>query len=156
MHKEIENNALENLSKSDLNGLVPDNAELSLLNSWNYILMFLFEAKTSFSIMRKLFEKDSFENIEEAVLANGMYRNFILSYSKCYSSSGKGRISLDANDIYKAKPELKDIHNQILEIRNKYAAHNDESSFDIAINVTSQDDKKIELANTYTTSTPTK
>lgn len=83
-----------------------------------------------------------------------MYRNFILSYSKCYSSSGKGRISLDASDIFKDNSKLEVIHKQILEIRNKHVAHNDESSFDIAINLILQNDKIIKLANTYTISTP--
>ena len=154
MHKEIEKNAIENISKTDLKDFLPDNAELGLLKSWNYILMFIFESKTSFSIMRKIFEKENYENIEEVILAQGMYRNFILSYSKCYSSSGKGRISLDASDIFKDNSKLEVIHKQILEIRNKHVAHNDESSFDIAINLISQNDKIVKLANTYTISTP--
>ncbi|MBP0902263.1 hypothetical protein ACFSKN_17250 [Mariniflexile gromovii] len=57
------------------------------------------EARESLLFSKKFGNKKTFENFEEFVLANAMFKNSILSYAKCFSSSGTGKISIDANEI---------------------------------------------------------
>lgn len=126
-------------------------SDFEKLNGWTIIGIQLLEAKTSLELCEKIKEWKNLSQIEEIVLSNGIFKNFILSYSKCFSSSGKNRISLDANDIYSQELDLKKIHTEILEIRNKYVAHNDdENGYDIAIALTAENQKEIKLAQTYT------
>ncbi|KQS93012.1 hypothetical protein [Chryseobacterium sp. Leaf394] len=126
-------------------------SDFEKLNGWTIIGIQLVEAKTSLELCEKIKEWKNLSQIEEIVLSNGIFKNFILNYSKCFSSSGKNRISLDANDIYSQKLDLKKIHTEILEIRNKYVAHNDdENGYDIALALTAENQKEIKLAQTYT------
>jgi hypothetical protein len=125
------------------------------LNGWTEIAMQLLEAKNSLNISKKSKEFQDLTPQEELTLANGMFKNFILSYSKCFSSSGKHKISLDANDVFTKRQDLKEVHNSILETRNKYAAHNDdENGHDIAISYTKEGEDEIILAQTYSVIIP--
>ena len=125
------------------------------LNGWTEIAMQLLEAKNSLNLSKKSKEFKGLTPQEELTLANGMFKNFILSYSKCFSSSGKNKISLDANDIFTERHDLNKYHQNILETRNKYAAHNDEENgHDIAIAYTSENDDEIFLAQTYSVIIP--
>ena len=152
-HSELKADSIKNIQNSPLLNekfLIAD-SDFEKLNGWTIIGMQLFEAKTSLELCEKIKEYKNISEIEELVLSNGMFKNFILSYSKCFSSSGKNKISIDANDIFSQRQDLKNNHTKILEIRNKYVAHNDdENGFDVAIALTEQTDKEIKLAQTYT------
>ena len=156
-HYQLKDDALKNIQNSPLINeefIIADN-DFEKLNGWTIIGMQLFEAKTSLQLCEKIKEYKNISKIEELILSNGIFKNFILSYSKCFSSSGKNKISIDANDIFSQKENLKNNHTKILEIRNKYVAHNDdENGFDIAIAFKEETEEEIKLAQTYTTVIP--
>lgn len=131
------------------------NVDFKKLNGWAVIGMLLVDAKNSLILSEKARRMEFLSAIEELTLSSGLFKNFVLSYSKCFSSSGKNKISLDANNIYSSRPDLKNIHEKILESRNSYVAHNDdENGYDIAIAYTTEDEKEITLAQTYTVVVP--
>lgn len=152
-HSELKTDAIKNIQNSPISKekfLIAD-SDFEKLNGWTTIGMQLFEAKTSLELCEKIKEYKNLSEIEELVLSNGIFKNFILSYSKCFSSSGKNKISIDANDIFSQSQDFKKNHTKILEIRNKYVAHNDdENGIDIAIALTEETEKEIKLAQTYT------
>lgn len=150
LHRE----AIQNLKGSSLEHYSESNDGLSFLEGWTYIGMFLVEAKTSLKLFTDFNRKDKFTEMDEIVFYQSLFKNFVLSYAKCFSSSGKGRLSLDANDVYSSQQDLKKIHEEIMEIRNKYVAHNDDSDFNISIALTSETDRELTLAQTYTIMTP--
>jgi len=59
----------------------------------------------------------------------GYYRNALTSYSKCFVSSGQGKISLN-NVIFKAEDDLLDIHQSAILLRHKFVAHSDDNEFE--------------------------
>lgn len=67
----------------------------------------------------------------------------------------KNKVSLDANDIFSGKEKLRDIHDNILETRNKYAAHNDdENGHNLVYAYMSETKDEIIFAPTYSVIIP--
>ncbi|MCW3466363.1 hypothetical protein [Chitinophaga nivalis] len=154
----MDNDLLKDAAKDSLKGTKYekwslDNKDLTLLSGWVKIAAFIVEAKISIEHAIELNKNEKFE-IRDFVLATGMYKNFVMSYSKCFNSAGIGNISLDAKDIYKDKVDLLRLHNVIMNARNTYVAHNDHNNSDVTLSLTSEDDNSIVLAQVYTVSTP--
>ena len=151
---EFKKQAIQNLQGTDLKDYSLTNEDLNILSGWTYIAMFLVEAKTSLLLSENKNKEGMFTEMEQVVLANGMFKNFILSYSKCFSSSGNGKISLDAKEIFSKRPDLLVTHEKLLQARNTYVAHNDENNFEVSILMTSENKNEIILAQTYTIMMP--
>ena len=129
--------------------------EFEKLSGWTNVAMNLLDAKNSLLLSKKSKQMENLSKEEEFTIANGMFKNFIMSYGKCFTSSGKGRISLNPKEIYSTKPDLIEIHDRIMDSRNKYVAHSDEENgHDIAISYTEENENEITLATTYTTLIP--
>ena len=124
------------------------------LGNWTYLGIFLHDAARSIALSERFNEKDKFAEMDDVILAHGMFRNFILSYAKCFSQSGSGRISLDARQVFKGQEELLAIHNRVMEIRNTFGAHNGLNDIDVSIIATEEQTDKVILAQTYTLLTP--
>lgn len=144
--------AIENLRGSSLEGY-SQRDDFEILARWTYVGMFLYEAKASLELLTK-YDKDKFTEMDDIILYQSLFKNFIMSYSKCFSSSGKGRTSLNANDIFTEQTDLLQLHNKIMKIRNTYVAHNDQSDFNISIVLTTETEKEINMTQTYTIMTP--
>ena len=144
--------AIANLKGSSLEGYSQKD-DFEILARWTYIGMFLYEAKLSLDLLRK-YDKEKFAEMEDVILYHGLFKNFILSYAKCFSSSGKGRTALNPNDIFKTQTDLLELHHKVMKIRNTYVAHNDESDFNISVVVTSETENEIKIAQTYTIMAP--
>lgn len=153
-NSQLKNDALKNLQATDLRSFSLDREDLNILSGWTYIAIFLVEARTSLNLSEKFNKKEKFTEFEESILAHGMFKNFILSYSKCFSSKGKTKISLDPNEIFSSRKDLKTVHEKIMKARNSYVAHNDENEYDISIAMTHESQNEITLAQTYTIMTP--
>lgn len=151
---QLKKDAIQNLQGTDLKSFSIDNEDLSILSGWTYIGMYLVEAKTSLNLSENYNRKEKFTEIEDVTLAQGMFKNFVLSYAKCFSRSGKGKISLDSNEIFSSRHDLRIVHEKIMKIRNTYVAHNDDNDYAISIAMTHEGENEITLAQTYTIMTP--
>jgi hypothetical protein len=143
-----------NLDKLFEKGYVLNEDETQYLSSWGSLAMQIREAEESLILSEKFGEKRPFEKFEEFVLANALYKNSVLAYAKCFSSSGKGKISLDAKQVYSNNSRLKEIHVELMDVRNKYVAHSDSSDFELAVVLQKQEEDRIVLSNTVSYSTP--
>jgi len=149
----IESNAKKNISTSKLNSYSLDTKDFEIISGWNYLAFFLLESRESLILSKKL-QIEVISTISEQILPHGMFKNFVLTYSKCFTSAGGKKIRLDPNNVFKDMLHLKIIHNRILEARNKYVAHNDKNDYDISLMYTNETEKEIILAPTYTIMTP--
>lgn len=80
-----------------------------------------------------LLESSKLEELElqqNHVAQQAFLRNAILNYSKCFSSSGKGEITLQKKDVFRDKQKLLSIHNRVIALRNNFFAHNDTTDID--------------------------
>jgi hypothetical protein len=143
-----------NLNKLFAEGFVISDDETKYLSAWGTLSMQILEAKESLTLSKKFGDKKTFEKFEEFVLANAMFKNSILSYAKCFSSSGTGKISIDANEIFKNNPTFRTLHNKLMEMRNKYIAHNDNNDFEFAMVLQKKEANEITLSHTVTYETP--
>lgn len=60
----------------------------------------------------------------------GHFKSALNSYAKCFVSAGQGRSRLEASLIFKSEEEHLEQHKKIMDLRNKYVAHNDENEFE--------------------------
>ena len=146
--------ALKNIESSILKDYFFENDDLKVLSNWTYLGMFLYEAQRSLLLSKDFNDKMEFVELDDSILVNGMFKNAILSYSKCFSQSSGGKISLDAKVVFSAAPELESIHGKMMDIRNSFIAHNGTNESDIAMIGVIEDEMTVELAQTYTISTP--
>jgi len=151
MHKEELSENLKSLSDK---GFSISEDETHYLNSWTNLSMQILEAEHSLKFANKFNEKKPFSNFEEFVLAHGMFKNSVLSYAKCFSSSGNGKVSLDPKEVFKNEPKLKEIHSALMDMRNEYIAHNGNSDFELAVVFQKKMEDEIVLSQTITFKSP--
>jgi hypothetical protein len=151
MHKDELSENLKSLI--DKNFAISED-ETKYLNSWTNLAMQILEAQHSLEFSKTFSEKYLFDKFEEFVLSNGMFKNSILSYAKCFSSSGTGKVSLDPKDVFKNEPKLKEIHTNLMYMRNEYIAHNGNSDFELAIVFQKKAENEITLSQTITYKAP--
>lgn len=58
------------------------------------------------------------------------FRGALNSYAKCFVSSGAGRMRLDGKVVFRARPDMRDWHTRIIDLRHKYVAHSDDNEFE--------------------------
>ncbi len=90
----------------------------------------------------------------EILTQQALFRGFVLSYSKCFTSSGKGRASLDASKVFKTVPKCLPIHERILLFRHKFAAHGDESGLEEALIAVREDTDHFMIQHLYSIANP--
>ncbi len=58
------------------------------------------------------------------------FYSLVVSYGKCFASSGKNRISLDSKQIFSKEPSKLELHKELQDLRNKLVAHSDSDLFE--------------------------
>ncbi len=139
--------------------IVPGDGQIAdlrfaVLNRWSYLMMLAFEAKSFLSLSETTHQVHTKSTMEEVLTQQALFRGFVLSYAKCFSSAGQGRSSLDENEVFRLKPELKPHHRRILDIRHKFAAHNDSSGLDEAVILVEERPEEFIITHMYTIATP--
>jgi len=59
-------------------------------------------------------------------VAEGLWHSLIAIYGRCFNSNGSGFIKLEEG-MYNDKPDLLVIHKELMEIRNSFVAHRDDT-----------------------------
>jgi hypothetical protein len=116
------------------------------LNNWMHLGIQLFEAKSFLELAECTGGLGVEKHMDETLIQQSLFRSFVLSYAKCFTSSGKGRSTLDRNNIFSNQESLPEYHDRIMDIRHKFAAHSDVSDIDRAILVVRETDEKMIFA----------
>jgi hypothetical protein len=112
----------EHLDKLFVAGFEPDPPAFAKLNGWNMLIVQI--------TMADQYLKEFAKPLAEAVDTTDLFRQnawfvaFLTTYGKCFNSANDRTVTLDANEVFKSDPPVRDIHDRILRLRNAYAAHN--------------------------------
>lgn len=131
-----------------------DDERFKYVKGLSMLLMHLHDAIKSMLMIRNCNKYEQEGSPEEHLLQQSLFRNAALNYAKCFSQSGKGRITLDKNDVFKDAKPLINIHNQIMEYRNKFFAHSDDSGLDYVSLATKEKPEHILVKQLYTIVVP--
>jgi hypothetical protein len=150
----IKKTSLDQLASSNLGNFNFSDPRFEKLSSWTKLLTFLYEAEAAIKLAKKYNTEPSLSAQEQVLLSQSLLRNSIVTYSKCYASSGSFMVSLDANVVFANKPELRIIHDKILEARNRFVAHNDSNEFETVNTGVMEVLDRFFVVLTYTLQTP--
>ncbi|MBP2848139.1 hypothetical protein [Dickeya oryzae] len=117
-------------------------------------MMQAFESKNFLELAETTHCVHQKSTMPEILTQQALFRCFLLAYGKCFTSSGKGRTSLDPKNVFATSPELKTIHYRIMELRHTFAAHNDESGLDDATIKVKETSKEFVISHFYSVATP--
>lgn len=123
------------------------------LAGWNDIILQLTMAK---HFLKELRAHDrSLGSKEDAFEESSFFISFLAMYGKCFASAGTSRISLDAKEVFRGLPQsIKISHRRIIQLRNTYAAHNEDSGLVISTIAIKEDASSIRIVQLATTAIP--
>jgi len=121
---------------------------------WIFIFMFLQESERALDLSAKFNEDKSLDVADQVLVAHSLFRASIMSYAKCYASAGKGRRTLDRKEVFKGEKDMLSVHDRMIDLRDKFAAHNDLNEIDAATMAVKEDDHQIALKHFYTIALP--
>ena len=126
---------MKQLAKAELSHrkAVDIDKRFGIMDRWTFLMMQIFEAKAFLDLAENPHMVHPRSSMEEILTQQALFRAFLLSYGKCFVSSGKGRSSLDPTKVFTGKDELSPVHDRMMDLRHKFAAHNDVSGLDEAL-----------------------
>jgi hypothetical protein len=107
-----------------------DKIVIEQLGRWVLLMQQVHEAKHYIEKTERLAHPQlmqTFEGIWDVLLP---FRGAIVSYAKCFATTGPGRIKLEEKHVFGNKTELVNQHRRIMELRNKYVAHSDDNEME--------------------------
>ena len=129
-------------------------ARFDNLNRWTFLMMQVFEARSFLSMAGSKPQMHAIASIEDLLTQQALLRGFLLSYAKCFSSTGKGRIKLDPAKVFKNDQKLIPTHHRIMKLRHEFAAHGSSSGLDQATISVQELDDHFEICHLYSIATP--
>jgi hypothetical protein len=106
-------------------GYLVDPPGYERLCAWNTVLLQINLA--SHILKRWKARAHKFGNIEDSFDVTALLSSFVITYARCFASSGKDRVKLDANRVFAGTPITRLAHDRIMTLRNKLIAHNAET-----------------------------
>jgi hypothetical protein len=106
---------------------------LKNFNRWIYLMQQIHEACYYIGRAEELGHPHLLKSYDEILEFLAYFRSALNSYAKCFASAGPGRKRLESSSLFGADDSrLKQQHNRIIELRNKYVAHSDNNEFESA------------------------
>lgn len=136
-----------------------DSHDFKMIEGWNYLGFFVLHAMNSIQLAKKFNDDKAYDSYQQVTITQSLFKDSVMSYCKCFSSSEKPRIKIDINAIVKDfsssdKAKYKKMHDRVLLVRNKYVAHNLENDFEISVVAVKQEGNKIVVKPSFTLATP--
>lgn len=121
-------------------GYCLDDTRFARLKQWHGVLFQLSSA--GYYLKQLKARKPNLGNPEDFYDAMALFSAFILQYSKCFTSGGKGQVTLDEHKVFASGGEALAAHKRILDIRHNLVAHNGNSDLVLPdLGVKEQDDR---------------
>ncbi|MDR7117381.1 hypothetical protein [Caulobacter sp. BE254] len=123
------------------------------LTQWTHLLMHIVNARHNFERVRdhagvKTGELADFFD-QQAFFVAG-----VMAYCRCYAASGAQISKLDAKQVYAGSDQGKAVHERLIELRNRVAAHTDHSDLIQLTLAVKEGAEEITVRHLSTTVTP--
>jgi hypothetical protein len=115
-------NLEEHLRIMQYGGYQLNDARFTRLNQWNGVLFQLTGAKYYITKLKNL--NGNLGEIENIYEKMSLFSAFVLNYSKCFTSGGKGQVTIDASKVFAKNSRELVTHKRLLDIRHNWIAHN--------------------------------
>lgn len=99
-----------------------DDTRFARLKQWHGVLFQLTGAKYYITKLKNL--NGNLGEIENIYEQMSLFSAFILNYSKCFTSGGKGQVTIDASKVFAKNSRELVTHKRLLDIRHNWIAHN--------------------------------
>ncbi len=134
-------------------GFVFDPPDYERLNPWTHILMAISMATLQLKAIQN--QQHRFGgSMDDLELTYSRFTSAIVTYCRCFGSSGPGIPSLDPKKVYANDPKNRAVHDRIQSIRNNFVAHTDQSDL-VRVNfAVKEDDQKILIQHLFSISLP--
>lgn len=100
------------------------------LERWIGLMQQIVEAKYYISRAEEIGCPAQFRSLDGIFEFFVYFRSALNCYAKCFVSSGAGRMRLDAKEVFSARPDMRDWHTRIIDLRHKYVAHSDDNELE--------------------------
>lgn len=117
-------------------------------------MMQAFECRTFLDLAENEYQVHPQSSLPELLTQQALFRAFLLAYGKCFTSSGRGRSSLDAKKVFANDTIALAVHERLMDLRHKFAAHNDISGLDEAFIDVEEHPDKFVIAYRYAVANP--
>lgn len=124
------------------------------LNRWTFLMMQVFEAKRFLDLAETTHSVHLGSTFDEVLTQQALFRAFLLAYGKCFAASGKGRSSLDPGKVFGTDKGALETHARIMDLRHKFAAHNDTSGLDQAVIDVHESESEFVISHSYAIANP--
>jgi hypothetical protein len=102
-------------------GYILDPPEYERLRLWSIVLFQIHFVSAELDYLTrakpKLYDQSNFYE------HYGRFSAIITAYGRCFAGASGGIVSLDAKDVFKPRPDLRPVHDRMIEIRNGVFAH---------------------------------
>ncbi|MFJ2384302.1 hypothetical protein [Pseudomonas protegens] len=132
----------------------PVDTRFDNLNRWTFLMMQAFEARSFLSMAGSKHQMHTMASMEDLLTQQALLKGFLLSYAKCFSSTGKGRIKLDPAKVFKNDQKLIPTHGRIMTLRHEFAAHGAASGLDEATISVQELDDHFKIRHLYALAIP--
>lgn len=125
-----------------------------IMDKWTFLMMQAFEAKSFLELAESTHRISPQSSMKELLTQLALFKAFLLSYGKCFSAAGKGRSKLEEKHVFADRGDLLPIHRRIMELRHKFAAHNDTSGLNEAVMDIEETEEEFILSHRYAFAIP--
>lgn len=125
-----------------------------IMDKWTFLMMQAFEARSFLELAENTHRISPKSSMKELLTQLALFKAFLLSYGKCFSSAGKGRSKLEEKHVFVDRGDLLPIHHRIMALRNTFAAHNDMSGLDEAVLDIEETEEEFILSHRYAFAIP--
>jgi hypothetical protein len=144
---------------NSLPGFKNGSDEFLALDQLNYLTFFLINAMNSFTLAKKYNDMPDISKEEQVNLASSLFRDGVMNYAKCFSSAEAKKLKIDFKAVVKDlqsadRSKYLIIHEEMINIRHKYVAHNLDNDFEFSVVATKIENNTLYLKPTFTVQIP--
>lgn len=150
--------ALQQVVKS-MPGFKNGSDQFLAIDQLNYLTFFLLNAMNSLTFAKKYNDLPDISKEEQTSLAGSLFRDAIMNYAKCFASAEAKKLKINFAAVVKDfniedQQKYTAIHKEMIDIRNKYVAHNLENEFEHSTVATKLENNVLYLKPIFTIKIP--